>query len=51
MTFDYRLRPGVVKTSNALRLLAQVGIEVGDEELVLSPAMDLAAQERESVPG
>ena len=51
MTFDYRLRPGVVKTSNALRLLAQVGIEVDDEELVLTPALDLAAQDRESVPG
>src|SRR5690606_22071217 len=31
MIFDYRLRPGVVKTSNALRLLAQVGIEVQDD--------------------
>jgi DNA mismatch repair ATPase MutS len=28
MTFDYHLRPGVVRTSNALRLLAEVGIEV-----------------------
>ncbi len=31
MKFDYRLRPGVVRTSNALRLLAQVGIEVEDD--------------------
>src|SRR5690606_10885863 len=38
MIFDYRLRPGVVKTSNALRLLAQVGIEVEDDpSLALSP--------------
>ena len=48
MTFDYRLRPGVVKTSNALRLLAQVGIEVEDDP-VLTPAADLVAQERDSV--
>jgi DNA mismatch repair ATPase MutS len=32
MTFDYRLRPGVVRTSNALRLLRQAGIEVEDDE-------------------
>ncbi|MGE0791586.1 MAG: hypothetical protein AB7S26_38275 [Sandaracinaceae bacterium] len=31
MTFDYHLREGVVKTSNALRLLAEVGIEVVDD--------------------
>lgn len=38
MTFDYRLRPGVVKTSNALRLLAQVGIEVHDDpSLAMAP--------------
>lgn len=28
MTFDYRLRPGVVSTTNALALLAKVGIDV-----------------------
>lgn len=28
MVFDYRLQPGVVKTSNALRLLEMAGIEV-----------------------
>jgi hypothetical protein len=28
MRFDYRLRPGVVQTSNALRLLAMAGIDV-----------------------
>ncbi len=31
MMFDYRLRDGVVRTSNALRLLAMAGIEVVDE--------------------
>ena len=38
MTFDYRLRQGVVRTSNALRLLAEVGIEVPDDP-VLTPAI------------
>ena len=34
MIFDYRLRPGVVKTSNALRLLALAGVEVeADDKL------------------
>jgi len=28
MRFDYRLRPGVVRSSNALRLLAEIGVEV-----------------------
>lgn len=28
MCFDYRLRPGIVQTSNALRLLAMAGIDV-----------------------
>lgn len=28
MIFDYRLRPGVVQSSNALRLLAQAGIDI-----------------------
>jgi hypothetical protein len=28
MTFDYRLRPGVVRSSNALRLMRMVGIDV-----------------------
>jgi hypothetical protein len=31
MTFDYVLRPGVVQTSNALRLMRAIGIEVADE--------------------
>jgi hypothetical protein len=30
MTFDYVLRPGVVQTSNALRLMRAVGIDVPD---------------------
>jgi len=34
MTFDYRLRPGVVRTSNALRLLRMAGIEVPDDTAV-----------------
>jgi hypothetical protein len=34
MIFDYRLRDGVVKTSNALRLLAMAGVEVeADDKL------------------
>ena len=28
MTFDYRLRPGVVRSTNALRLMRLVGIDV-----------------------
>ena len=35
MTFDYHLRPGVVRTSNALRLLAEVGIDVEDDPNLL----------------
>ncbi|MFO0712068.1 MAG: DNA mismatch repair protein MutS [Sandaracinus sp.] len=31
MKFDYRLRPGVVRTSNALRLLKMAGIAVDDD--------------------
>lgn len=31
MRFDYRLRPGVVRTSNALRLLAMAGIDVPED--------------------
>ncbi|MDD9968818.1 MAG: DNA mismatch repair protein MutS [Myxococcales bacterium] len=32
MRFDYRLRDGVVRTSNALRLLALAGVDVPSEE-------------------
>jgi hypothetical protein len=28
MTFDYRLRPGVATSTNALKVLAMMGIEV-----------------------
>ena len=38
MRFDYRLRPGIVRTSNALRLLSMAGI-------------DVPAEERESIEG
>jgi DNA mismatch repair ATPase MutS len=31
MRFDYRLRPGVVRTSNALRLLALAGVDVAPD--------------------
>jgi hypothetical protein len=34
MVFDYRLREGVVKTSNALRLLGMAGIAVPDDDRV-----------------
>src|SRR5262249_51756466 len=32
MTFDYRLRPGVVPRSNALALMRAVGLDVPDTE-------------------
>jgi hypothetical protein len=32
MIFDYTLRPGVVKRSNALALMRAVGLKVGDEQ-------------------
>ncbi|AKF05267.1 MutS-related protein [Sandaracinus amylolyticus] len=41
MTFDYRLRPGVVKTSNALRLLQQAGIEVEADDALTDEATAL----------
>ena len=33
MTFDYRLTSGVVKSTNALRLMRLVGLAVGDADL------------------
>jgi len=33
MTFDYRLRSGIVKTSNALYLLRQAGVDVEDVDM------------------
>ncbi len=32
MAFDYRLKPGVVTTTNALRLMRVVGLPIGDAE-------------------
>lgn len=32
LRFDYRLRPGVVKTSNALKLMEAVGLKTGNRE-------------------
>ncbi len=32
MRFDYKLRPGIVRTSNALRLLAMAGIDVPEQD-------------------
>jgi DNA mismatch repair ATPase MutS len=34
MTFDYLLQPGVVRTSNALRLLSMAGIDVEVDDSV-----------------
>jgi hypothetical protein len=31
ISFDYRLRPGISRTTNAIALMKMVGIEVGDE--------------------
>jgi hypothetical protein len=31
LVFDYRIRPGVVETSNALKLMRAIGIGVGDD--------------------
>jgi hypothetical protein len=40
MIFDYRLRSGVVRTSNALRLLRQAGIDVPDDDSVDGNPLD-----------
>ncbi len=32
MRFDYKLRPGIVRTSNALRLLSMAGIQVPEQD-------------------
>jgi hypothetical protein len=42
MRFDYRLRPGVVQTSNALRLLAMAGIDVPADDEPGSPGGEAA---------
>ena len=41
MLFDYKLRPGVVRTSNALRLLTLAGIDVPGESLQLMPQLEV----------
>jgi DNA mismatch repair ATPase MutS len=38
MVFDYRLRQGVVDTTNALRVLKMAGVPVEDTEQTLSPS-------------
>jgi DNA mismatch repair ATPase MutS len=38
MVFDYKLRPGVVDTTNALRVLRMAGVPVSDGSLAASPA-------------
>jgi DNA mismatch repair ATPase MutS len=41
MRFDYRLRPGVVRTSNALRLLSMAGVDVpADDGRMVDPDGD-----------
>jgi hypothetical protein len=32
MTFDYKLRPGIATSTNALRLMQIVGLDLGDEK-------------------
>ena len=32
LKFDYRLKPGIVQTSNALKLMKAVGLRVGNRE-------------------
>jgi hypothetical protein len=43
MRFDYRLRPGVVRTSNALRLLALAGIDVPETDAALIDVLETHA--------
>jgi hypothetical protein len=50
MRFDYRLREGVVKTSNALRLLALAGIDVPDDDSVGEPREQSAREPRAERP-
>ncbi|MCZ7685511.1 MAG: hypothetical protein M5U28_44725 [Sandaracinaceae bacterium] len=50
MIFDYQLRPGVVRTSNALRLLSQVGIEVEDDPDLPSSVVAPALREEPVAP-
>jgi DNA mismatch repair ATPase MutS len=48
MLFDYKLRPGVVRTSNALRLLTLAGIDVPGESLQLMPQLEVRGPEGET---
>jgi DNA mismatch repair ATPase MutS len=38
MTFDYRLRPGVATSTNALKLMEMIGLPAEDESVVVPPA-------------
>lgn len=38
MSFDYRLRPGVVQSSNALRLMRMVGIDIDLADVTPGPS-------------
>lgn len=51
MVFDYKLRPGVVRTSNALRLLTLAGIDVPGESLQLMPQLEVRAGGSEAARG
>ncbi len=46
MTFDYVLRPGIVQSSNALRLMRAVGIDVPDGPEQAHGAMPVEATQR-----
>jgi hypothetical protein len=39
MTFDYRLRPGLATSRNALRLMQAIGISLGDDPRESSPVL------------
>ncbi|HYO73143.1 MAG TPA: hypothetical protein VEU33_44475, partial [Archangium sp.] len=49
MVFDYQLRPGVVDTTNALRVLRMAGVPVEDPEQ--APLADPTAPNLPSPPG
>jgi DNA mismatch repair ATPase MutS len=51
MLFDYKLRPGVVRTSNALRLLTLAGIDVPGESLQLMPQLEVRSSGAEAARG
>jgi DNA mismatch repair ATPase MutS len=43
MRFDYALRPGVVRTSNALRLLAMAGVDVPPDDGLMADPIEAGA--------